>query len=461
VKRSIRSHLGHFLAIAGLVVLAAVTAVYILSHQRFRFPLIQPARFELKAEFSTAQAVMPGQGQTVRVSGVRIGDISSVALRGGRAVVTMKLDPQYHDLVHTDATALLRPKTGLKDMFIELYPGSRHARLVREGFAIPISNTEPDVNADELLSMLDADTRDYLRLLVQGAGQGLSARGSDLAQIYRRFEPTHRDLARVTASVARRRHELRQLVGALRQLTGELATKNRRLAELVQASAGVFRAFASEDHQVSASVGLLPAALRQTTATLERVQAFATQLRPAAVDLRPAVRELARADAALLPLAREATPILASSIRPFVREARPVVRLLTPSATDVATSAPDVTASGTIVNRLLNMLAFNQGGRQGPDVAGRDQGYLFWLAWLDHDGTAVFSTADAHGPFRAGANEGTCGSLQGLAQALGQGNPLVGIGLFGLQGAFTDPRVCGSQPLAPAFARRVFGHGTR
>ena len=48
----------------------------------------------LKAAFSTAQAVTPGQGQTVRVSGVRIGDIAKVDLKDGVAVVTMDIDPR-------------------------------------------------------------------------------------------------------------------------------------------------------------------------------------------------------------------------------------------------------------------------------------------------------------------------------------------------------------------------------
>ena len=46
--------------------------------------------------------------------------------------MTMDIDPKYKDLVHTDATALLRPKTGLKDMFVELNPGSKSAPVAKE-----------------------------------------------------------------------------------------------------------------------------------------------------------------------------------------------------------------------------------------------------------------------------------------------------------------------------------------
>src|SRR5882724_11752412 len=205
MRTAIRKHMKDFAALIGLAIVALAVAGYTLAHQRLRFPIIQSAPYKLKAEFSTAQAVTPGQGQTVRVSGVRIGDISKVDLSEGRAIVTMDVDPQYKDLVHTDASALLRPKTGLKDMFIELNPGSAKAPPAKDGFDIPISNTLPDINPDEFYSALDSDTRDYLKLLVDGAGRGLQGRGADLRNLLRRFEPTHRDLAQFTTAVNERR----------------------------------------------------------------------------------------------------------------------------------------------------------------------------------------------------------------------------------------------------------------
>ena len=197
---AIKKNLGNFAAIIGLVLIAAGVSAYILHNQRMRFPFVQAKPYQLKAEFSTAQAVVAGQGQTVRVSGVRIGDIGGVDLKNGHAVIKMDLDPEYKDLVHTNATALLRPKTGLKDMFIDLQPGGGDAPVAKRGFTIPISATQPDVNPDEVLSVLDTDTREYLQLLVNGLGQGLKGRGGDLRDLLARFEPTHRDLALVNGA---------------------------------------------------------------------------------------------------------------------------------------------------------------------------------------------------------------------------------------------------------------------
>ena len=52
---------------------------YILANQRLRFPLVEEAPLKLNMELANAQAVAPGQGQTVRVSGVQIGEIGEVA----------------------------------------------------------------------------------------------------------------------------------------------------------------------------------------------------------------------------------------------------------------------------------------------------------------------------------------------------------------------------------------------
>jgi len=317
VKKAIRDHLTDFAALIGLFVVAVGVGGYILANQRLRFPIVEDKPKILKAEFSTAQAVTPGQGQTVRVSGIKVGDIGKVSLKEGRAIVELQMDPKYKDLIREDATALLRPKTALKDMFVEVEPGD--GRVAREGWTMPVQNTLPDVNVDEILAALDTDTRDYLRLLVNGAAQGLKGRGDELNELFKRFEPTHRDLARVTTKVAERRENLRRLVTNLDRLNTELGRKDDELAQLVDSSSRVFRAFASEDTNITEAVERLAGALRQTTETLAKVETFAEVLQPSLERLRPAVSELDDANRALQPLAEEAAPIIRDRVRPFVR----------------------------------------------------------------------------------------------------------------------------------------------
>ena len=437
MRTAISKHIKDFAAIVGLAVVALAVAGYVLAHQRMRFPLIQKAPYELKAEFSTAQAVTPGQGQTVRVSGVRIGDVSKVDLSEGRAIVTMEVDPEYKDIVHTDASALLRPKTGLKDMFVELNPGTKSAPVAKAGYTIPVKNTLPDINADEVYSALDSDTRDYLRLLISGAGEGLHKRGGDLQEVFRRFEPTHKDLALVNKYVALRHRNLRRLIHQLNVLNGALAQKGDDLAELVTTSSATFRALASQDQNITRAVGDLPGTLQQTTQTFGKVKTLADVLGPAVTKLRPTVRALDSANKAVTPFAKEAAPILRTEIRPFIRDARPVVRDLKPASKNLKTATPDLTRTFTVLNHLFNMVGFNPNGKEGPDNAKRDEGFLFWIAWLDHDGASLFSSSDANGPFRPVTLGAPCSTLK----QTGDANPPLGMMLAP---ALADPHVCGS-----------------
>jgi phospholipid/cholesterol/gamma-HCH transport system substrate-binding protein len=445
--RAIRTYARDFAAILVLATIAVAVGGYILSQQRLRFPLLDPTPIVMQAEFQTAQAVTPGQGQTVRVSGVRIGDIAKTELRDGRALVTMDIEPEFEGFIRTDATALLRPKTGLKDMFIELDPGSSDAPEAPEGFTIGVQSTLPDVNPDEIFRALDADTRDYLRLLLQGAGDGLMDRGKDLREVFRRFEPTHRDLARVTGRVAERRRNLSRLINRLDVLNAELASGGEDLSEFVDSSADVLRSFASVDDSITGTLDELPSALRETTTELGKIRTFAEVLGPTAERLRPAARELDPANRAVAPFARSAAPVLRDAVRPFTRAARPLVRDLRPTARRLADATPDLDRSFVVLDNLFNLLGHNPGGREGPEVATREEGYLYWLAWLAHNGGSVFSSADAHGTLRPVNLIVSCQTLlQNVSEegdSLGS-NELAQVALRGLEGVFTDPRVCGA-----------------
>ena len=140
MRRAIRKHARDFAFVIGLVLVALLVGGYILSNQRFYLPKWVPVVgsdfVDYKAQFSTAQSVTPGQGQTVQVAGVDVGDITKVDLVDGRAVVTMKIRRKYTP-IYKNATALLRPKTGLNDMVIELDPGTSTAGEAAEGLHRP------------------------------------------------------------------------------------------------------------------------------------------------------------------------------------------------------------------------------------------------------------------------------------------------------------------------------------
>jgi phospholipid/cholesterol/gamma-HCH transport system substrate-binding protein len=429
VRHAISKHMRDFIAIIALSIFAIGITGYILAHQRFYLPAWVPVIgtdfFELKGEFSTAQSVTPGQGQTVDIAGVPVGEIKKVELVQGRAVVTMQIKQKYSKMIKTDATMLLRPKTGLKDMIVELDPGSPSAPRVKDGFTVPVSNTRPDVNLDEILSSLDRDTRDYLRLFVAGAGEGLKNNGPATAATLKRFAPLNRDIKKLTGSLSKRRKNLAHLVHNLQLLLSEVGTKDKQLAELIVSQNAVFQAFANQDQNLRRTLQLLPDTLDTTQKALKVSDQVAEKLGPTLRALRPGARALGPSQVATQDFAKATTPIIKNQLRPFTKQARPTVDALQPALRDLAKITPDLASSFTVLNKFFNALAYNP-----PGVA---EGYLFYALWLNHIGASVYSTQDANGPVRRGVIMTDCiaaGALENVAKIDNQLGTLIALTNF-------------------------------
>jgi phospholipid/cholesterol/gamma-HCH transport system substrate-binding protein len=419
MKRAIRTHLKDFIALLVLLLVSVGVAGYVLHEERLRFPW-QSSPLVINAALSSGKAITPGQGQSVRVSGVQIGEVGGVTLKNGVAVVQMNIDSKYRGLIRKDASVLLRPKTGLDDMFLEVDPGTSSSPVAPAGFTIPVANTNPPVDPDEVLSALDANTRQYLQLLVNGAGQGLQGKGgSELAQVLERFLPTHQDLARLNSVVAERGAALRSLIHSLRVLNGAVAQKQVQVVQLIDASSKVFRAFADANQNVSRAVADLPGTLQQATTTLQKVQRFAQIVAPATQNLIPAVSAIPAANAATIALAKPATPIVRKQVRPFVITARPLVRNLRPAAINLSTATPNLSKVFNVLNHLFNDLGYHPGGGQ--------HGYLWWLAWGQHNARSVFATQDANGDYRQLFLQASCASLSQIAQNIPGSAAILGI----------------------------------
>jgi phospholipid/cholesterol/gamma-HCH transport system substrate-binding protein len=447
---AIRKHLRDFIAIALLFAVGVAVTFYILDNQRLRIPILDERPFELKAEFETAQAVVPGQGQTIRVAGVRVGDVQDVEVEDGVGVVTFAIDRDRLP-IYRNATILMRPTTGLKDMFFDLDPGSKGEGEYAEGATVPVSNTAPDVNLDEILDALDGDTQAYLRLLLVGAGKGLDGRDKELGELLGGLGPINRDLRLVSSEVASRQRNLSRLIHNFNVLTERVGQADQDLTELVSTSNTALGAIAEQDPSTRRAVRLLGPTLSQAKDTLNELAGFADELGPTFDELRPFARNLDEANASLASLGQAGTPILRDEIRPFVRSARKPVPDLRRASERFVRATPRLTTVGKQLNRLTNMAAYNPNGAEPAGTANRDEGYLFWLGWLGHNGNLVFNTADGNGPMRRGYFTAGCQQIANIVRAPAGGlsplppevNELVN-GLITGAGTLLDPNgLCG------------------
>jgi phospholipid/cholesterol/gamma-HCH transport system substrate-binding protein len=386
-------------AVVVMIAIAGAITYLIFQEQRLRIPVLEEKPFELKAEFETAQAVVPGQGQTIRVAGVRVGDVEKVELVDGTGVVTFAIDREYVP-IYRDATILMRPYTGLKDMFFQLDPGTRRAGEYEEGDVVPVANTAPDVNFHDILSALDGETRSYLRLLLVGAGKGLQDRDRELARVLGKLGPINRNLAELNSTVAERKDELARFTHNMRVLTTRVGEAEHELTELVASSSEYLGEIAGEDPDLRRVIRVLPGTLEEGRNALVSMRRLATVMGPAFDELRPFARNLEGLNESNQRFAETVTPVLRDEVRPFVRVARERTPAIRRGATSFADATPRLATVFGKLNRLANMAAYNPGGAERSGTAGRDEGYLYWASWLSHNTSHLFSSGDGNGFYR-------------------------------------------------------------
>ncbi len=423
MKRAILTHRRDFIAIIALFLAAAGVTAYVFYNQpSFTFG---QSYYVIKARFSSAAAVTSGQGQSVDVAGVQVGNVGGVTLQDGTAIVTMNLYKQFAP-IYQNATVLLRPRTPLKDMYLALNPGTKAAGPIPNGGMLPVAATNPDVDLSRILQGLDTDTRDYLLLLLSGGAQAFGRNGgtvsvpgqvevADLRGIFKRFVPLDRETKTFTQLLAQRRRDIRQSIHGLQAVATALGRVQGQLTSLINSSNTNFAAISSQAANLEEGLTLFPGFLQESTTTFQKLQGFGTASTNSAVALLPFAHALAPALEAVRPLFRDTTPVIRDQLRPFAVAVQPLARILRPGSAQLARATPHLVRAFAVLNTLFNELAY-----QPP---GSEQGYLYWGSWLGHIANVLTEQQDAQGAALNGVFMATCGELELFEHTLTQSTP--------------------------------------
>lgn len=413
LSRQARGHRKDTIAIIVLAIAGVVMMLGIFTQQKASLPAWLPVVGEefdhISAEFTTAQAVTPGQGQAVDIAGIQIGKVTSVDLEDGHAVVGMDIEPRYMELIHPDASFLLRPKTGLNDMIVEVDPGSGE-KSIEDGAHFTLAQTEPNTNLDAFLATLDGDTRQYIQLLVAGGAQGIGGRGKQLSNVFRRFQPFVHYTAKLNKAVAARHVELAKVIHNFGELTTELARHDAQVKRFVTSSDDALGNFANQQQAIQDSLREFPSALRAANAGLASSKRFSDVAEPALTGLIPQAQASVPAFRATARMFEQTTAPIRDQIRPFTREIRPILTHGNEASGPFAKTVRNFGNSLGGFNSFLNALAYKPGGKK--------ESVLFYLPWLNHNFNASFNLQDANGPALRGLISITCnGSVLGYQAA--------------------------------------------
>jgi virulence factor Mce-like protein len=296
---------------AGLlaIVVAAVAFYFAFSQQN---PFEKP--YHVTAYFKNANNIKPNAA--VRIAGVEVGKVKSVAPadpKTGDAKVELEIQDKGLPL-HKDAQMKIRPRIFLEgNMFVDVQPGTPESPTLKSGGSIPASQTASPVQFEEVLRVLQRDTRTDLQTLLDEFSKGLKGGG---AQAFRNsikyWKPAYQYSALANdASLGTQPHDLSKLVRAQAKVFGSLSQDQQALGDLVTNLNTTFAAFAAKDQSLRAAIPALDNVIKVGYPALGDLD-----------NALPSVRHFARA---ALPAAKSSLPTIEESM-PFVTQARKLVR---------------------------------------------------------------------------------------------------------------------------------------
>jgi len=341
-------------------------------------PLV--ARREVKVAFTDLSGL--NTGDDVRIAGARVGYVADIRLEDGTAIAVLELDDPDTRLYQNAQAAQISDRSGLGQKFVNLDPGDPSTGALRSGGTIPASQTIKTEDLNQLLDVLDPDTRTAASSSLQNLGGGMVGHGQDLNTLARHGAGILEDTGALSRTMAADSGvPLEDLLEAADRLTGRMAGRHRELAALVEELGTTARAFGVDSgNQVDASLARAPRTLEAAESAFRSVNGPLADTASAMRTLRPGASALGRTTPTLREFLRESVTPLdkvpavsgqaapgLESLTQLVVDARPLAVQLVKTG---STSAPLVSVLGAYAFDIANFYTDASGALAHGDSAG-------------------------------------------------------------------------------------------
>jgi virulence factor Mce-like protein len=299
--------------VGAVTLLVALVAVFLAYNANNGLPFV-PTR-ELKVDISNASNLV--RGNDVREGGFRIGivdDIKPIRLPSGAAgaQLILKLD-KGHGKMPVDSTVTIRPRSVLGLKYVELTRG-RSSHTVGDGGTLAAKQTHVEVQLDDVLDTFDKRTRQAEQGNLDGFGDALAGRGSDLNLTLQDLPSFLGHLTPVAANLVAPQTQLPRFFSALNRATGALAPVAGTQARLLGEAADTFAALAHDKTALQATISKSPSTLDVATDSLRAQQPFLSHTAALSTDVATSAKELRGALPDIVPAVETGTPVLRRSV---------------------------------------------------------------------------------------------------------------------------------------------------
>ena len=334
-----------------LVGLLVLTAIAIGSYLGFTKDIPFTKGFRVKAVVQNSVSIR--NNSPVRIAGVNVGKVKAVKQFEDTNMAEVEMEITEQGLpIHKDATMKIRPRIFLEgNFFVDLSPGSPGSPALGDGDTIDVTRTASPVQLDEILTALQGDTREDLKVLLDEFGRALdgdpkasdtadppqdpSVRGETASEsindTYDDAGPALRGASIVNeAFLGEEERDVSRLIAGLQRVTAALGQNEQVLQDWVVNFNRTMSIFADEKENVSATIRLLPETTRNANRAFASLNRAFPNTRAFAREILPGVRETAPTIDASFPWIRQTRALLGP------KELGGLAKELSPAARDLA-----------------------------------------------------------------------------------------------------------------------------
>jgi phospholipid/cholesterol/gamma-HCH transport system substrate-binding protein len=232
-----------------------------------------------------------------------------VTQKGNGAVVQLNITDRSVTPIPSDSRVALREVTPIGENFVQLLPG-RSKQTLRSGAVLPMSQADEYVDVDQLMSVLQGPTSDRARQLIQGLGDAVGGHGPQLNATIAGVNSAFPPLADVVRILHTDRSNVDQLVSELGSVASAAGERGASIIQLAKSGLVTFRAIASQDANLRATLEQLPSTLSQVRTTANTLDDVTNTAAPVVSNLATALSDLKPALTSLKPAADEGRTVV-------------------------------------------------------------------------------------------------------------------------------------------------------
>jgi phospholipid/cholesterol/gamma-HCH transport system substrate-binding protein len=294
---------------------------------------------EYEVQFVMPSAAQLSKNAPVWIDGQRVGEVSDLGLKDGKALVTVSIEDDAAPL-HAGTTTRVEWVSAIGERVLTVVPGPDSNAEIPEGAYVEAVSHQAEV--DQILAALDAKTRKRLSSLIGRLQKTVDGREPQVRDTIVQAAGTVDAMGEVLRAVGEDGPAIRAIVQDLTALLDASADRRSQIADSVTNLSDVANAVADEHAALGKLLEQLPATMDTASTTLDKVPSASEETVGLLDELEPSTDRLQRVSKNLAPVLVDLRPTVAE-LRPLVRSADELLGR-TPALLDSSHAVlPDVT----------------------------------------------------------------------------------------------------------------------